>query len=36
MAAHAAEAAAPGSFAAERRRQSLWLAERLGLLPIPE
>ncbi len=33
MAAHAAEAAVPGSFAAERRRQSLWLAERLGLLP---
>lgn len=32
MAAHAVEAAAPGSFAAERRRQSLWLADRLGLL----
>jgi hypothetical protein len=31
MAAHAAEAKAPGSFGAERRRQSLWLAERLGL-----
>jgi hypothetical protein len=31
MAAHAAEAKAPGTFAAERRRQSLWLAERLGL-----
>jgi hypothetical protein len=36
MAAHAAEAKAPGTFAAERRRQSLWLAERLGLLPIAE
>ena len=32
MAARAAEAAVPGTFAAERRRQSLWLAERLGLL----
>jgi hypothetical protein len=32
MAAHAVEAAAPGSFTAERRRQSLWLSERLGLL----
>jgi hypothetical protein len=32
MAAHAVEAAVPGSFTAERRRQSLWLAERLGLL----
>jgi hypothetical protein len=31
MAAHAVEAAVPGSFGAERRRQSLWLAERLGL-----
>jgi hypothetical protein len=31
MAAHAAEAKVPGTFAAERRRQSLWLAERLGL-----
>jgi hypothetical protein len=30
MAAHAAEAKAPGGFAAERRRQSLWLAQRLG------
>ncbi|HXV32448.1 MAG TPA: hypothetical protein VD769_00455 [Gaiellaceae bacterium] len=31
MAAHAAEAKEPGTFAAERRRQSLWLAERLGI-----
>jgi hypothetical protein len=31
MAARAAEAAEPGSFAAERRRQSLWLADQLGL-----
>jgi hypothetical protein len=31
IAAHAAEAKAPGSFEAERRRQSVWLAERLGL-----
>jgi hypothetical protein len=31
MAAHAAEAAAPGGYAAERRRQAEWLAERLGL-----
>lgn len=36
MAAHAAEAKAPGSFATERRRQSLWLAERLGLSPSAE
>jgi hypothetical protein len=32
MAARALEAAEPGSLAAERRRQSLWLAERLGLI----
>ena len=31
IAAHAAEAKAPGSFEEERRRQSAWLAERLGL-----
>ena len=31
MAAHAAEAAGPGGYAAERRRQAEWLAERLGL-----
>jgi len=31
MAAHAAEAMAPGSFAAERRWQSWWLANRLGV-----
>ena len=31
MAARAVEAATPGGFAAERRRQSLWLAERLGI-----
>jgi hypothetical protein len=30
--AQAAEAAAPGGFDEERRRQSAWLAERLGLL----
>jgi hypothetical protein len=36
MAAHAAEAKEPGTFAAERRRQSLWLAERLGLSPSAE
>jgi hypothetical protein len=36
MAAHAAEAKEPGTFAAERRRQSLWLAERLGLPPSAE
>jgi hypothetical protein len=34
IAAHAAEAREPGSFAAERRRQSLWLAERLGLAGV--
>jgi hypothetical protein len=32
MAAQAAEAAAPGGFAAERRWQSGWLADRVGLL----
>lgn len=32
MAARAAERAEPGCLAAERRRQSLWLAERLGLI----
>jgi hypothetical protein len=31
MAAHAAEAMAPGGFAAERRWQSRWLADRLGI-----
>jgi hypothetical protein len=31
MTARAVEAATPGAFAAERRRQSLWLAERLGI-----
>ena len=31
MAAHAAEAMAPGGFAAERRWQSHWLANRLGV-----
>jgi hypothetical protein len=31
VAAHAAEAMAPGGFAAERRWQSRWLADRLGL-----
>jgi hypothetical protein len=31
MAAHAAEAMTPGSFAAERRWQSQWLAQRLGV-----
>jgi hypothetical protein len=31
MAAHAAEAAAPGGYAAEREWQARWLAERLGL-----
>jgi hypothetical protein len=34
MAAHAAEAAAPGGFAAERVWQSRWLAERLGVARI--
>jgi hypothetical protein len=32
MAAHAAEAMTPGGFAAERRWQSRWLADRLGVL----
>ena len=31
MAAHAAEAMAPGGFAVERRWQSRWLADRLGV-----
>jgi hypothetical protein len=31
MAAHAAQAAAPGGFAAERRWQSGWLVDRLGI-----
>ena len=31
IAAHAAEAMAPGGFAAERRWQSRWLAARLGI-----
>jgi len=31
IAAHAAEAKAPGGFDAERRRQAAWLADRLGL-----
>jgi hypothetical protein len=31
VAAHAAEAMAPGGFVAERRWQSRWLADRLGL-----
>jgi hypothetical protein len=31
MAARAVAAAGPGTLTAERRRQSLWLAERLGL-----
>jgi hypothetical protein len=31
MAAHAAEAMRPGAFATERRWQSLWLADRLGV-----
>jgi hypothetical protein len=31
MAAHAAEAMTPGSFATERRWQSQWLAQRLGV-----
>ena len=31
IAAHAAEAMAPGGFAAERRWQSRWLADRLGI-----
>ena len=34
MAAHAAEATAPGGFAAERAWQSRWLAERLGVARI--
>ena len=34
MAAHAAEATAPGGFAAERVWQSRWLAERLGLADL--
>jgi hypothetical protein len=34
MAAHAAEATAPGGFAAERVWQSRWLAERLGVARI--
>jgi hypothetical protein len=33
IAAHAAEARAPGSFDAERGWQSRWLAERLGVAP---
>jgi hypothetical protein len=32
VAAHAAEVIEPGGFAAERRWQSRWLADRLGLL----
>jgi hypothetical protein len=32
MAAQAAEAAAPGGYAAERRRQARWLSDRLGLV----
>jgi hypothetical protein len=32
VAAHAAEVMKPGGFAAERRWQSRWLADRLGLL----
>ena len=35
MAAHAAEAMAPGGFAAERRWQSHWLAARLGVTGQP-
>jgi len=31
IAAHAAEAMAPGGFAVERRWQSRWLADRLGV-----
>jgi hypothetical protein len=34
MAAHSAEAARPGGFAEERRWQSQWLAERLGVSEI--
>jgi hypothetical protein len=33
MAAHAAEAMTPGGFAAERRWQSRWLSDRLGVPP---
>jgi hypothetical protein len=33
IAARAAEAKSPGGFEAERRRQSVWLAERLALAP---
>ena len=35
MAAHAAEAMAPGGFPAERRWQSRWLADRLGVTGQP-